>query len=132
MDSADSIRAETITVAAKSVSEPLPKKRSRRWANAAPVGVPGAGLVPDRTGVKPPGARLATVAPSTAETSVLKAAPRVIACHLGVNGHPLADSNRNYLAKSLVGRSRVALAQHRSSNLTLTIENTDSTLEWRW
>lgn len=63
---------------------------------------------------------------------VIDSCPRAIACHLGANGHPLADSNRNYLAKSLVGRSRVALAQHRSSNLTLTIENTDSTLEWRW
>ena len=75
LGSAASIKPETITEAANSATEPLLKKRSIRKARAAPGGVSGAGALPERAGVKPFGARLATVAPSTAEAIVLKAAP---------------------------------------------------------
>jgi hypothetical protein len=57
LGSAASIRAETTIVAANSASEAFPKTRSSHWATAAvPKGVSGAGVMPDLTRVKPPGA----------------------------------------------------------------------------
>jgi hypothetical protein len=52
--SAASIRADATTVAASSVSEPSPVKRSSRNASDASGGVRREGLVPERTGVAPP------------------------------------------------------------------------------
>jgi hypothetical protein len=71
LGSAASIKPETITEVASRATEPLLKNLSSRRARAAPGGVSGAGVLPERTGVKPFEARLATVAPSTAEASVL-------------------------------------------------------------
>src|SRR4028118_419014 len=75
LGSAASINPETTTEAASSATEPLLKNRSNRRALAASDGVSGAGLLPERTGVKPSGDRLATVAPSTAEATVFTTAP---------------------------------------------------------
>src|SRR4028119_532530 len=75
LGSAASINPETITEAASSATEPLLKNLSSRRALAASDGVSGAGLLPERTGVKPSGDRLATVAPSKAEAKVLTTAP---------------------------------------------------------
>jgi hypothetical protein len=75
LGSASSIKAETTTVAASSASEPFPVNRSSRKASAASGGVCREGLEPERTGVAPPLELAAVLAPSTAEATVLKAAP---------------------------------------------------------
>src|SRR3712207_7348358 len=49
--------------------------RNSRKASAASDGVRGEGLLPDRTGVAPARELAAVLAPSSAEATVLKAAP---------------------------------------------------------
>src|ERR671917_1895220 len=70
-----SSRAKTTIVAVNCAAETSLKTFGSRRATAAPGGGCGAGVVPDLTGVKPPGVRLAAVVRSAAETTVLKAAP---------------------------------------------------------